>query len=219
MARKMPHMERDYTPADRLLMRLHQGLAQFSPSARSGRDNPASAAPEPALDDAARRHAAGLMRINHAGEVAAQALYHGQALTARTPQVREQLLKAADEEQDHLQWCEQRLEELGEGPSKLQPFWYAGSFAIGAVAGLAGDKWSLGFVAETEKQVAEHLEDHLTQLPDSDERSRRILETMRADETRHGNEATQAGGLPLPRSVRALMQRAARVMKFGAYRF
>lgn len=212
-------MERDYTPADRLLMRLHQGLATFAPSTHQRRGSPAAQQPEHKLAETERRHAAGLMRINHAGEVAAQALYQGQALTARNPQVREHLLKAAAEEQDHLQWCEQRLEELGEGPSKLQPLWYAGSFAIGAAAGLAGDKWSLGFVAETEKQVSEHLDDHLHRLPDDDGKSRRIVETMRADETRHGQEAEQAGGLPLPRPVRELMKRAAKVMKFGAYRF
>ncbi|TXH06432.1 MAG: 2-polyprenyl-3-methyl-6-methoxy-1,4-benzoquinone monooxygenase [Nevskiaceae bacterium] len=200
-------------------MRLHQGLAQLAPGARHGRGNPATQQPEQPLAPDERRHAAGLMRINHAGEVAAQALYQGQALTARNPRVREQLLKAAAEERDHLRWCEQRLEELGDGPSKLQPLWYLGSFAIGAVAGLAGDRWSLGFVAETEKQVSEHLDEHLQRLPEPDARSRRILEAMRHDETRHGQEASDAGGAPLPRPVRELMKRAARVMKFGAYRF
>jgi ubiquinone biosynthesis monooxygenase Coq7 len=212
-------MDRQYSAADRLLMRLHRGVSRLAPSAQTGRSNPATPQPEQHLDEAERRHAAGLMRINHAGEIAAQALYHGQALTARDPEVREHLLKAAAEEQDHLRWCEERLAELGESPSKLKPLWYAGSFAIGAVAGLAGDKWSLGFVAETEKQVSEHLGEHLQKLPAQDEKSRSIVNTMRADETRHGEEAEQAGGRQLPQAVRELMKRAARVMKFGAYRF
>jgi ubiquinone biosynthesis monooxygenase Coq7 len=205
-------MSRDYSPADQLLMRLQRGIAALAPHPI------AKAATDTTLDDAQRRHAAGLMRVNHAGEVSAQALYHGQALTARDPKVREHLLKAADEEQQHLRWCEERLSELGESPSKLQPLWAAGSFAIGAVAGLAGDKWSLGFVAETEKQVSEHLQEHLHKLPESDGRSRDIISAMHADETRHGKEATQAGGRPLPRPVRDLMKVVARVMKFGAYR-
>ena len=212
-------MDRHYTPADQLLMRLQQGLSLLAPRHQPGRRNPAAQTEDPELQDRDRRHAAGLMRVNHAGEVAAQALYHGQALTARNPQVREHLLKAAAEEQDHLRWCEERLEELGEGPSKLKPLWYAGSFAIGAVAGLAGDKWSLGFVAETEKQVSEHLDDHLQKLPQQDQKSREIISSMQADETRHGNEATEAGGRQLPMPIRDLMKRAAKVMKFGAYRF
>lgn len=212
-------MDRHYTPADQLLMRLQQGLSILAPRNDVGRKNPSQHAEEADLQDRERRHAAGLMRINHAGEVAAQALYHGQALTARNPQVREHLLKAAAEEQDHLRWCEERLGELGEGPSKLKPLWYAGSFAIGAAAGLAGDKWSLGFVAETEKQVSEHLGEHLEKLPEQDEKSRSIISTMQADETRHGHEATEAGGRQLPTPIRELMKRAAKVMKRAAYRF
>lgn len=211
-------MERDYTPADHLLMRLQQGLSMLTAPTTATRRNPSQQQEESELPDAARRHAAGLMRVNHAGEVAAQALYQGQALTARNPQVRTQLLGAAREEQDHLQWCEERLSELGERPSKLKPLWYAGSFAIGAVAGLAGDRWSLGFVAETEKQVAEHLDQHLHQLPEQDQKSRSIVQAMHNDETRHGQDALAAGGRPLPLPVRALMKRVARVMKFGAYR-
>ncbi|MGH8455832.1 MAG: 2-polyprenyl-3-methyl-6-methoxy-1,4-benzoquinone monooxygenase [Stenotrophobium sp.] len=213
-------MEREYSPADRLLIRLHRGLSRFAaPPVREHRSPAARGAePEPEMDEAARRHAAGLMRVNHAGEVAAQALYQGQALTARNPQVRQQLLGAAREEQDHLRWCEQRLAELGDGPSKLRPLWYAGSFAIGAAAGLAGDRWSLGFVAETEKQVSEHLGDHLQALPEQDHKSRDIIAAMRADELRHGHEAVEAGGRPLPRPVRELMKRVAKLMKFGAYR-
>ena len=206
-------MSRDYSPADQLLMRLQRGIAALAPHQATTKS-----ATDTTMDATPRRHAAGLMRVNHAGEVSAQALYHGQALTARDPKVREHLLKAADEEQQHLRWCEERLSELGEAPSKLQPLWAAGSFAIGAVAGLAGDKWSLGFVAETEKQVSEHLQEHLKKLPDGDQKSRDIVAAMNADETRHGNEAIEAGGRPLPRPVRDLMKAVARVMKFGAYR-
>ncbi|HWU68981.1 MAG TPA: 2-polyprenyl-3-methyl-6-methoxy-1,4-benzoquinone monooxygenase [Stenotrophobium sp.] len=212
-------MERDYTPADHLLMRLQQGLSLLRAPATASRRNPARQQDESELPEPARRHAAGLMRVNHAGEVAAQALYQGQALTARNPRVREHLLDAAREEQDHLHWCEERLSELGDAPSKLRPLWYAGSFAIGAVAGLSGDRWSLGFVAETEKQVAEHLDEHLHQLPEQDRKSRSIVEAMHSDETRHGQDALAAGGKPLPQPVRALMKRVAQVMKFGAYRF
>lgn len=211
-------MSRDYSPADLLLNRLNQGLSLFAPKA-SPRPNPARPLPEAELAEPERRHAAGLMRINHAGEVAAQALYHGQAFVARSPDVREHLLAAASEEQDHLKWCEDRLRELGDGPSRLQPLWYAGSFAIGAAAGLAGDRWSLGFVEETEKQVSEHLDEHLGELPADDRRSRAILQKMREDETRHGIEAREAGGRPLPQPVRELMRRVSKLMKFGAYRF
>lgn len=158
------------------------------------------------------------MRVNHAGEIAAQALYHGQALTARNEAVRRSLLEAARDETDHLAWCEQRVRELDSRTSLLAPIWYAGSFAIGALAGLAGDRTSLGFVAETEKQVIEHLESHLHELPPDDERSRRIVEQMRADEARHGAEARSAGGRDLPRPVRELMRRTAQVMTRTAYR-
>jgi ubiquinone biosynthesis monooxygenase Coq7 len=158
------------------------------------------------------------MRVNHAGEIAAQALYHGQALTARNPEVRATLRDAARDETDHLAWCEQRVRELDSRTSLFAPLWYAGSFAIGALAGLAGDRTSLGFVAETERQVIEHLESHLHALPQDDDRSRRIVEQMQADEARHGTEAREAGGRDLPRLIRELMRRTARVMTFTAYR-
>ena len=210
---------RTINPLDHLIVGFDKALRVVGGVAKAARPNPGVAAPDCELNAQEQRHSAGLMRVNHAGEVAAQALYHGQALTARDPQVREHLLKAAAEEQDHLRWCEERLGELGEGPSKLKPLWYAGSFAIGAAAGLAGDKWSLGFVAETEKQVSEHLGEHLDKLPSQDEKSRSIISTMQADETRHGREATEAGGRQLPTPIRELMKQAAKVMKRAAYRF
>ena len=210
---------RDYSPADRLLMRLHRGLETLTArSAGPAAAYPAERLPETRLEPRARRHAAGLMRVNHAGEVSAQALYHGQALVSRDPAIRRHLLHAAGEERAHLQWCETRLAELGEKPSRLSPFWYAGSFAIGAAAGLAGDRWNLGFVEETERQVVEHLEEHLQQLPQEDQRSRAIVEAMKQDEERHGEQAAAAGAQVLPPPVKALMKRIARVMKFGAYR-
>ena len=209
-------MPRQLSPADLVLSRLNQALSLL---AEKRATRPTPSAPEAPLDDEARRHAAGLMRVNHAGEIAAQALYHGQAFVARDGKVRDHLLAAAKEEQDHLKWCEERLSELKSAPSKLEPLWYAGSFAIGAAAGLAGDRWSLGFVEETEKQVSEHLTDHLRQLPEADQRSRAIVKAMRADEARHGREARDAGGRELPAPVKGVMRRIAAVMKFGAYRF
>ena len=158
------------------------------------------------------------MRVNHAGEVAAQGLYHGQAATARGGEVAAQLRAAAEEERDHMQWCDARLRELGSRPSLLSPLWYAGSFALGAAAGMAGDRWSLGFVAETERQVSEHLGDHLHRLPQDDRRSRAVVAQMQTEEARHGAEATAAGGADLPQPVRALMARVAHVMKLAAYR-
>ena len=221
-------MMRRLSPTDRFLSRLNDGLAAARPEpAASGEPKsvtqaagvPDTATPrETLLDGAARRDAAGLMRVNHAGEVAAQGLYLGQALTARDPKVREHLLAATREEESHLQWCEQRLAELDDQPSRLRPFWYGASYAIGAVAGLFGDRWSLGFVAETEAQVAEHLDDHLKRLPADDGRSRAVVKAMRADEARHGREAQARGGAPLPPPVKGLMRRFADVMRFAAYR-
>ena len=168
--------------------------------------------PEAPLDDAERREAAGLMRVNHAGEVAAQALYHGQAAFAARPEVRDWLLQAAREEADHLAWCEQRLSELGSRPSLLGPLWYAGSFAIGAAAALAGDRTSLGFVSETERQVEGHIDSHLERLPAADARSRAVLQVMREDEAAHGAAARAAGGTELPPPVRQAMRATAKVM-------
>lgn len=169
------------------------------------------------LSDAERREAAALMRVNHAGEIAAQALYHGQALAARGERTRALLLQAAREESDHLAWCQTRLTELGSRPSLLNPVWYVGSFAIGAVAAAFGDRTSLGFVAETERQVEGHLDDHLNRLPAGDERSRAIVRAMRADEARHASSAHAAGAPRLPGPVQALMRQTARVMTHTAY--
>ena len=217
---KGPSLDTFISAADRALRAL------LAPPA-AGRPVPTST-PVPAREaqkaDAAlstdeKRESAALMRVNHAGEVAAQALYHAQALFARDPDVREFMLHAAREETDHLAWCETRLKELGARPSVLNPLWYAGSFGIGAVAALLGDRASLGFVAETERQVEGHLKSHLDRLPAEDIRSRAIVEAMRHDEAGHGREARNAGGAALPGPVRELMRRTARVMTHTSYRF
>ncbi|MGJ8668127.1 MAG: 2-polyprenyl-3-methyl-6-methoxy-1,4-benzoquinone monooxygenase [Oceanococcus sp.] len=207
---------RNLSPLDTLLSDLQHGLDALRPAAT--RDNYPAQSDSDTLDNKDSRHAAGLMRVNHAGEVAAQALYRGQARVARNPDTREHLLHAAEEEQDHLDWCAKRLEELGSEPSQMSPLWYAGAYAIGAAAGLAGDRWSLGFVSETERQVEEHLQGHLKTLPDGDKRSREIVEQMKQDEARHGAEAREAGGRELPPPLRGLMRAAAKIMTTAAYR-
>lgn len=181
------------------------------------RPNPAATEPEPRLNESERGQAGRLMRVNHAGEVAAQGLYQGQALTARLPQVRQQMERAAQEENDHLDWCARRARELDAHISYLNPLWYTGSVAIGALAGAAGDKWSLGFVAETERQVVKHLEDHLQRLPAHDTRSRAILKQMKEDEGRHATVALEAGGAELPYPVRKLMGLASKIMTRTAF--
>ncbi len=181
------------------------------------RPNPAQHATETDLSETERQLAGRLMRINHAGEVAAQGLYQGQALTARLPHIRQQMERAALEENDHLDWCEKRARELGTHVSILNPLWYTGSAAIGALAGLAGDKWSLGFVAETEKQVVKHLEEHLTQLPEHDDKSRAILEQMKEDESHHATVALEAGGAELPEPVKKLMGLTSKIMTRTAF--
>lgn len=209
----MKPMRRHYSLADRLLMQAdHAVRTLFGRPAGSGRANPADGEPDADLAPADAALSARLMRINHAGEVSAQALYQGQALTARLPAVREQMEQAAIEENDHLLWCADRLGELGSGPSRLSPFWYAGSFTIGALAGLVGDRWSLGFIVETERQVIDHLEDHLRRLSPEDRRSRAILEQMKEDEAHHGTVALRAGAAELPRPVRHLMRCTSRIM-------
>ena len=177
----------------------------------------AAAGDVPELSPDEKRRAAGLMRVNHAGEIAAQALYHGQSMVARSEVTRRMLLDAAREETDHLAWCESRLKELDSRPSLLNPLWYAGSFFIGALAALAGDRASLGFVVETERQVEGHLDQHLGRLPAADLRSRAIVAQMRSDEATHGANARAAGGAELPGPVRALMRQTARIMTGTAY--
>lgn len=202
---------------DPLITAADRALRSLLAPARASRPTPGAPAAGPPLTEAERRHAAALMRVNHAGEIAAQALYHGQALAARSEATRDLLLKAAREESDHLAWCEARLAELESRPSLLSPLWYAGSFAIGALAATFGDRASLGFVSETERQVEGHLDEHLGRLPPSDARSRAILEAMQADEIAHGSAARAAGAMELPGPVRALMRRTARVMTRTAY--
>jgi ubiquinone biosynthesis monooxygenase Coq7 len=209
---------RDLSPADRLIRAVDQALRTVSASNVAARPYPAETVPDEVADPMARRHAAGLMRVNHAGEIAAQALYHGQALTARDPELRNQLEDAARDETDHLAWCERRVRELDGHVSLLAPAWYAGSYLIGAVAGLAGDRLSLGFVAETERQVVEHLQSHLRELPAGDLRSREIVARMRDDEARHGAVARDSGAHELPEAIRRLMRHTARVMTRTAYR-
>ena len=211
-------MERTLTPVDRLLDGVQNALGTVLGSARAERPNPAGDRADIVLDEAERRHAAGLMRINHVGEVCAQALYVGQALVARDAATRAQLLHAAQEETDHLAWCAERLRELDSRPSLLNPLWYAGSHAIGVVVGLRGDGWNLGFVVETERQVEAHLDEHLQSLPEADLRSRAILETMKADEARHAANAEAAGARVLPPPIPTLMAAASTLMKTVAYR-
>ncbi|HWP94672.1 MAG TPA: 2-polyprenyl-3-methyl-6-methoxy-1,4-benzoquinone monooxygenase [Gammaproteobacteria bacterium] len=208
---------RRYTPLDRFLIELDHALRTVCAPHRAARPMPGREHDDTALTPAERVRAARLMRVNHAGEVAAQALYQGQAATASLGDVRAAMERAAAEENDHLAWCEERLAQLGGRTSLLGPFWYAGSFAIGALAGLAGDRWSLGFVAETERQVVEHLDDHLRRLPANDARSRAILEQMREDERHHGATASRAGGAPLPEPIRHLMRLTSKVMTTTAY--
>lgn len=211
---------RHYSPLDHLLMGLDIGLRTLLGQPKiTERPNPAKSIPETELSATERELAGRLMRINHAGEVAAQGLYQGQALTARLPQVRQQMERAAQEENDHLDWCETRAKELGTHVSLLNPAWYSGSVAIGALAGLAGDKWSLGFVAETEKQVVRHLDEHLARLPEHDAKSRTILQQMKEDEGHHATVALEAGGAELPYPLKQLMGLTSKVMTRTAYWF
>jgi len=213
---------RQYTPVDRALIGLGdliRAIESCAGPARATREFPAAAAvdADSALTEDERRSAGRYMRVNHVGEVCAQALYHSQALTAREPAVREAMRQAADEENDHLAWCEQRMAELGARKSYLNPLWYAGAFGLGSVAGLAGDKWNLAFVAETERQVVAHLDGHLGKLPAADSRSRAVVAQMRADENRHAQEAVQAGAAELPPPVKRAMALAAGVMTATAH--
>lgn len=204
---------------DRTLVEIERALETvFVATPMATRASPSRDVAEGELDEAARRHAAGLMRVNHVGEVCAQALYFGQAAVAREESMRRQMLAAAAEETDHLAWCGERLEELGSRPSLLNPLWYAGAYAIGAGAGLVGDRVSLGFVVETERQVEAHLGEHLQTLPAGDERSRAIVARMKDDEARHAERALAAGARTLPAPIPTLMRLASKVMKTVAYR-
>lgn len=210
---------RTFSRIDRLLIEAEHALSSAliaQPAART--ENPAANIAEAELDAPARAHAAGLMRVNHVGEVCAQALYFGQAAVARDPATRIQLLEAAAEETDHLAWCGERLRQLDSRPSLLNPLWYAGSYVIGAIAGLRGDGWNLGFVVETERQVEAHLGEHLQSLPEADARSRVIVSAMKADEARHADHAQAAGARALPAPVKHVMRAASALMKAVAYR-
>ncbi|QDQ27818.1 2-polyprenyl-3-methyl-6-methoxy-1,4-benzoquinone monooxygenase [Chitinimonas arctica] len=203
---------------DKLITEFDRALRTVFAPAASQRPHPDADVPEAALDSAQKRHAAGLMRVNHCGEVCAQALYQGQALTAHDPATRQALQQAADEEVEHLAWTERRIAELGGRQSLLNPLWYAGSLAMGVAAGLVGDRYNLGFLAETERQVAEHLQHHLGSLPVEDARSRAIVSQMHADETEHARMATELGAADMPLPARAAMRAVSRVMTTLSYR-
>jgi ubiquinone biosynthesis monooxygenase Coq7 len=210
---------RQLSGLDRALIEIERALSTaFGATSAASRPSPAAGIAEADLDETLRRHAAGLMRVNHAGEVCAQALYSGQAAVARDATTRARLLEAAAEETDHLAWCGERLDALHSRPSLLNPLWYAGSFAIGAAAALTSDAVSLGFVVETERQVEAHLGEHLQKLPEADVRSRAVVAQMQSDEARHGRLARAAGGIDLPPPVPNLMRFASAVMKAVAYR-
>ena len=212
-------MRRNLTFFDRCIEQFDQAVrTMFGQPAGSGRTNPAQTATTEELTATDKAESICLMRVNHAGEVCAQALYQGQSLTARDAGNRATLEAAAREEEDHLAWSADRVHELGSRLSLLNPLWYAGSYAIGALAGLAGDRWSLGFVRETENQVETHLQEHIERLPQSDRRSHAILDQMKADEAQHGRMAEDAGGRTLPAPVRRAMTLTAGIMKTLAYR-
>ena len=206
------------SPVDRLIGEFDRALRAIAGVAQAARPSPAAAVAETEMNDEERAHVAGLMRVNHVGEVCAQALYQGQALTARDERARDALEEAAREEEDHLAWSAARVAELGGRLSLLNPLWYAGSFALGAAAGALGDRWNLAFLAETERQVEEHLTGHLEALPADDRRTRAVVEGMRADEARHRASAIRLGAAELPAPVKLAMRLASRVMTTVAYR-
>ena len=209
---------RHYTATDQAMMNLDQALRTlFGKPQLTERKNPADNIQEADLSEDERDHTARLMRINHTGEVCAQALYQGQALTARTDRVRKNMARSAAEENDHLDWCENRVEELGGRLSLLNPIWYTASLTLGAVAGLAGDKWSLGFVSETERQVEGHLNEHLAQINEHDDKTRTILEQMKADEIHHGQKARDEGGVELPQPIKQAMKLTSKLMTKSVY--
>lgn len=210
---------RNYTPVDKVIGNIDNAMCTiFGKPVITERPDPAADITEADLNEQERKLSAALMRVNHAGEVSAQGLYAGQALTARLPDVRDKMERAALEENDHLDWCEKRVTALGEHVSILSPFWYFGSFGIGAIAGIAGDKWSLGFVAETEHQVIRHLDEHLERLPSQDTKSRAVVEQMKEDEAHHATVALQHGGAELPAPVKSMMGLTSKIMTGLAYR-
>ena len=209
---------RRLTALDRFIDETQRALETVFGTPPAMRPNPGLDEPDVVLEGTERRHAAGLMRVNHVGEVCAQALYCGQAAVARDETTRAHLLEAAQEETDHLAWCADRLRELDDRPSLLNPLWYGGSYAIGVLAGLRGDGWNLGFVVETERQVEAHIDEHLQSLPPADARSRAILQVMKADEARHADNAEAAGARILPPPIPSIMAAASKVMKTIAYR-
>ncbi|QND84015.1 2-polyprenyl-3-methyl-6-methoxy-1,4-benzoquinol hydroxylase [Chromobacterium vaccinii] len=202
---------------DKLITELDKGLRTLCAPAHSARAHPDQGVDEAELSAAEKRHALGLMRVNHCGEVCAQALYQGQALTARDPSAREALRQAAQEEVEHLAWTERRIRELGGRPSLLNPLWYTGSLALGVAAGVLGDKWNLGFLQETERQVGAHLDSHLSALPEDDARSRAIVSQMRDDELQHAEMAHELGAAELPAPLKAAMRLSAKVMTGSSY--
>ncbi|MDB5808580.1 MAG: putative ubiquinone biosynthesis protein [Betaproteobacteria bacterium] len=202
---------------DRMITAFDNGLRTVFAPAHSARAVPGDAVNDAEMTPSERGHAAALMRVNHTGEICAQALYQGQALTARNVEARDALEHAAAEETDHLAWTAQRIDELGGRASLLNPLWYAGSFALGAAAGLLGDKWNLGFLAETERQVEGHLEGHLDRLPPQDEKSRAIVNEMKVDEARHAHSAVDHGAAELPEPVKAAMKLGSSIMTRTAY--
>jgi 3-demethoxyubiquinol 3-hydroxylase len=206
------------SPFDQLIIGFDRALRTVAGAPRAARPSPAEGLPEARLSEAERAHAAALMRVNHVGEVCAQALYQGQGLTARDAPTRRGLERAAREEEDHLAWSAQRIRELGGRPSLLNPLWYAGALAMGAAAGALGDKWNLAFLAETERQVEEHLSSHLDRLPAADARTRAVVEAMRVDEARHRDAALALGAAEFPQPVNKAMRLAAKVMTTVAYR-
>ncbi len=209
--------QRDYSLLDRALGHFDEALRTVFSTPQAARANPAAARDDGEIDAHGRELTGCLMRVNHTGEVCAQALYQGQALTAKLPGVRRKMEQAAQEENDHLAWTAQRIHELGTHTSYLNPLWYVGSFALGATAGLIGDKWSLGFLAETERQVVEHLSEHLERLPEKDQKSRAIVEQMRQDENHHATTAIEAGAAELPAPIKRLMRLASKVMTTTAH--
>lgn len=209
--------DRQYSPLDHIIMQVNNGLATLFSDLIPGRPNPAKDLEEPKLTADEKKQSIGYMRVNHTGEVCAQALYNGQAITAHNKKTQAMLEKASAEETDHLAWCHDRLKELGGHRSYLNIFWYGNSFAMGMIAGLAGDKWSLGFVEETEKQVEAHLESHLNKLAKHDNKSRKIVEQMKTDEIQHAQSAKKAGAAELPSIIKKLMTLHAKVMTTTAY--